>query len=551
MRMLIIVLLCGACAAATSPELSLPEGDNKAEAVITPTLIRDVVAEIASDAYEGRAPGSAGDVKTRTWLVARMRSLGLSPGAADGSYQQRFAMVGMRPELPPVWQFRGPTGARAFRVLDDYVAVSGKQVPQVRLPVSEVVFVGYGMVAPEFDWNDYKIDVRGKTVVVLNNDPDWDPALFAGKRRLYYGRWDYKYDEAARHGAAAAIIVHTDASAGYPWQVVRRSWGGEAFQLPQGDEARLDVCAWLTQPAAAALVQLAGRNLTDLIEAAKSRDFEPVLLGVTTTLEFPNALRQIETANVLAQLRGGDPALHDELVVYTAHHDHFGIGEPDATGDKIHNGAVDNASGVATVVAIADAFAALPRPPRRSVLFAFVAAEEQGLLGSLYYARHPTVAAGKIAADINYDSAFIFGRTRDVAIIGRGKSSLEDLLTAAAAQQDRTIVDEAFPENGYYYRSDQLSFARIGVPALYFKSGTDVRGKPPGWGRAQLEQWTATHYHQPSDELDDSWDLSGAAEDGQLGFLVGAAVAEQDTMPRWRAGDEFEATRLKSLQTMQ
>ncbi len=549
---IILALSIAAFACAGAPfadRLVLPRGTEQAAAHITEEALRATVAELSSDAYQGRAPGSPGDTQARAWLEARMRALGLAPGAADGSYQQRFAMIGTTAQLPAQWSFQRAGGALAFQRLDDFVGVSGKQIARARLAQSEVVFVGYGMRAPEYDWNDYKdVDVRGKTVVILNNDPDWDPALFAGKRRLYYGRWDYKYEEAARHGAAAAIIIHTDDSAGYPWQVVQRSWGGEQFGLPAGDAPSLDVRAWLTEPAARELAAFGGQDLGRLVSAARSREFRPVALGVRTSLAFPNALREIESANVLAKLPGRDPARGGELVVFSAHHDHLGVGEPDATGDRIHNGAVDNASGVATVLAIAEAFAALPEPPRRSVLFAFVAAEEQGLLGSLYYCLHPTAPPGKLAANLNFDGASILGRTHDVAVVGRGKSSLEDLLALAVAGQERVVIDEVFPEKGHYYRSDQLSFARIGVPALYFRSGVEVRGKPAGWGREQLEQWTATRYHQPSDELDASWDLSGAVEDAQLGFLVGAAAAEADGMPSWRAGDEFEATRRAALE---
>jgi hypothetical protein len=540
--------LCGAAVAHADAALHLPRGERRATARITETALRAVTAELSSDAYEGRAPGSAGDAKARAWLEARMRALGLAPGAADGSYQQRFEMVGLTPELPAAWSFRSASGEAALRPGADFVAAPGEQSERAALADSELVFVGYGIVAPEFAWNDYKSDVRGKTVVILNNDPDWDPALFAGQRRLYYGRWDYKYEEAARQGAAAAIIIHTDASAGYPWQVVRTSWSGEGFQLPAGDEPRLAVRAWVTEARARELAVLGGHDLARLAQSARSRDFAPVPLGVTTSLELPTRLRRIETGNVLALLPGRDVRLRNELVVFSAHHDHLGVGEPDATGDTIYNGALDNAAGAATVATLAEAFAALPKPPRRSVLFAFVAAEEQGLLGSQYYALHPTAPPGRLAANLNFDGASILGRTRSVEIIGRGKSSLEDLLGLAAARQKRVLVDEAFPDRGFYYRSDQLNFARIGVPALYFRSGVDVIGKPEGWGREQRLRWEATHYHQPSDELDASWDFSGAVEDAALAFWVGAAAAEADEMPRWRAGDEFEARRTRALE---
>jgi Zn-dependent M28 family amino/carboxypeptidase len=476
-----------------------------------------------------------------------MKSRGFAPGAADGTYQQRFAMVGLTPALPAQWSFRAGAAEVTLAPGDDFVATGGAQSERAELADSEVVFVGYGIVAPEFGWNDYKTDVRGKVVLILNDDPDWDDALFAGKRRLYAGRWDYKYEEAARQGAAGAIIVHTTPSAGYPWQVVRTSWSGEKFELPTAGEPNVAVNAWVTEAKAREIAALGGHDLALLVAQARSRAFVPVALGVRTSLALPIRLRRIETANVLALLPGRDAKLRGEWVVVSAHHDHLGVGQPDARGDRIFNGAVDNASGVALVSAIADAFAALPRAPRRSVLFAFVAAEEQGLLGSQYFARHPPVPAGKLAADVNFDGAQIFGATRDVEIIGRGKSSLEDVLAAAVARQGRVVVDEAFPEKGFYYRSDQLSFARVGVPSLYFKSGVDVIGKPPGWGRAVKEEWTATRYHQPSDELDASWDLAGAVQDATLGFWVAASAAERREAQAWRAGDEFEAVRRAAL----
>lgn len=545
------VALAAACALAAG-DLTLPRGAQRALAQITTDDIRGVISELGSDAYEGRGPGSAGDAKARAWLEARMRSLGLAPGAADGSYQQRFAMVGVRPTLPAEWTFRAVRGAATATLVpgEDFVAIGGKQRERAALADSEVVFVGYGIVAPEFGWNDYKRDVRGKTVLILNNDPDWDDALFAGKRRLYYGRWDYKYEEAARHGAAGAIIVHTTDSAGYPWQVVRTSWTGEEFQLPAADEPRVELRAWVTEAKAREIAALGGRDLAQLVAAARSRDFAPLALDATTSLALPTALRRIETGNVLALLPGRDAKLRDELVVITAHHDHLGIGEPDAAGDAIYNGALDNASGVAVVSAIAEAFAALPRAPRRSVLFAFVAAEEQGLLGSLYYARNPSAPPGRIAANLNFDGANVLGRTHSIEVIGRGKSSLEDLLAAAAARQRRVLVDEAFPDRGFYYRSDQLNFARIGVPALYFRSGLDVIGKPEGWGRERRLEYEEQRYHQPSDELDASWDLSGAVEDAALGFWVAAAAAEARELPAWRPGDEFEARRLAALRAL-
>jgi Zn-dependent M28 family amino/carboxypeptidase len=423
------------------------------------------------------------------------------------------------------------------------------QKDEVAIEDAEVVFVGYGIEAPEEGWDDFKgVDVAGKILLMMNSDPDWDPALFAGQRRLYYGRWTYKYESAARHGAAGAILIHTTPSAGYPFQVVQTSWTGEQFELPAGDEPRIRIAAWATEDAARRLAALGGHDLDALYQAARNREFRPMPLGVSTSIRFTNTLRPgSHTANLLGLIPGRDPELQDELVVYTAHHDHLGVGEPDTTGDRIYNGARDNASGVATVLAAAKAFRAMPQPPRRSVLFLIVAAEEQGLLGSQYYANHPTVHPGRIAANLNFDSSAIFGATRDVPVIGRGKSGLEELLEIAAARQGRRVVDEPFPDKGYYYRSDQFNFAKIGVPALYFTAGTDFPGRPPEWGRKMEDDWRATRYHQPSDEIYDAWSFDGMVQDARLAFWVGLAVSEMDDPPGWRPGDEFEAMRERML----
>jgi hypothetical protein len=383
---------------------------------------------------------------------------------------------------------------------------------------------------------------------MLNNDPDWDPALFEGERRLYYGRWRYKYEIAAEKGAAGAIIVHTTPSAGYPWQVVQTSWTGPQFELPAGDEPRIQVAAWTTWEATEELVALTGHRLDELVESAKQRDFQPLPLGIRTSIAFDNEVRRgARTANVLGLLPGSDPELADQVVVYTAHHDHLGRGKPNDDGDDIYNGARDNASGVAVVLGIARAMTALPEPPRRSILFAFVAAEEQGLLGSQYFAQNPTVPPGKIAGAVNFDSANIWGRTRDVTYIGYGKSSLDAIAEGAAALQDRVVVGDQFPSRGYYYRSDQFSLAKIGVPAIYFSGGTEFRGQDPEWGRQQVDAWTETHYHQQSDELRDDWSFEGMVEDAQLGFYAGLAIADADEMPSWNPGDEFEEARLEAL----
>jgi Zn-dependent M28 family amino/carboxypeptidase len=406
------------------------------------------------------------------------------------------------------------------------------------------VFVGYGIEAPEYGWNDFKgRDLTGKILLMLNNDPDWDPALFQGERRLYYGRWMYKYESAARHGAAGAIIIHTTPSAGYPWQVVRTSWSGEQFEVPTAGEPRLQVEAWVTEQAAEDLVALAGKDLAALIAAARSRDFEPVPLGVTTSIRFETVMKRTRSANVLGLLPGADPKLGREVVIVTAHHDHLGVGEPDAAGDRIYNGAIDNGAGLAQVLGIAKALAALPERPRRSVLINFVGAEEAGLLGSQYYAEHPTFPPGRIAANINYDGGNVYGRTRDLTFIGKGKSSLDAVVAAIAARQGRVVVGDQFPDRGFFYRSDQFNFAKIGVPALYIYRSTDFVGREPGWGQARFEEYEAKVYHQPSDEFAESWVYAGMVEDAQVGFWAAYLVANADAMPAWVPGDEFEAAR--------
>lgn len=532
-------------------QLSLPPGADQASREITASSISGPLQFLAHDLLEGRGAASRGDELARLYIRSTFELLGLNPGAAGGGWDQEFEIVGIDGKLPEAWRFSAKGNEGTKEVLlerwKDYVAGSGVQRDAVSMDGAELVFAGYGIVAPEYGWDDFKgADLKGKLLLMLNNDPDWDPALFQGKTRLYYGRWTYKYESAAREGAAGAIIIHTTPSAGYPWQVVQSSWSGEQFELPESGGPRIDLKAWVSQESARKLVQLAGRSLDSLVESARQKDFRPVPLGITTTFKMTNSLRRLKTANVLGLLPGSDPRLKDEVVIYSAHHDHLGIGEPDGTGDKIYNGAVDNASGVAQILAIAKAFKALPRPPRRSMLFLALGVEESGLLGSEHYAKHPTFPPAKIAADVNFDGANIWGRTQDVAVIGYGKSSLDRVAEAAAKRQGRIVVGDQFPDRGFYYRSDQFNFARIGVPALYFDSGTEYVGRPAGWGKDRIEEWEATRYHQPSDQLDKSWNFDGIVDDARLGFFAGLSVAESDEMPSWAPGDEFEPARKKT-----
>ena len=534
--------------------LALPDALHAAGAQIDAATLAAPVRFLSSDALEGRGPGSAGDRLARLYLATQLEALGLVPAggtAAEPAWEQPFPMVGIASEAPPTWEFAGPQGKVALARREEFIAVSGVHQPTATLTDAEVVFVGYGIQAPEFGWDDFKgVDLRGKVLLMLNNDPDWDETLFAGKRRLYYGRWTYKYESAARQGAAGAILIHTTPSAGYPFQVVQSSWSSEQFELPAGSEPRLAVTGWTTESAAERLVALAGRSLAELTQAAKSKAFRPVPLGVRTSLALTNRIRQVETANVAGRLPGSDPALAGEAVIYTAHHDHLGVASADASGDAIHNGAVDNATGCAQLLALAKAFATLPVPPRRSIVFLFVAAEEQGLLGSEHFAAHPTVAPGKIAANINLDSANIYGRTKDVTFVGLGKSSLDAVVAAAAAAQGRIVHGDPAPEKGSFYRSDQFNFARIGVPAAYLDPGTEFFGEDAAAARSRQSAYDSTCYHQPCDELEASWVWDGMIEDTELALAVGLAVANADAMPTWNPGDEFEAARLRALEAM-
>jgi Zn-dependent M28 family amino/carboxypeptidase len=539
-----------AATSATNAAPFTPEAVAAADAMSGPQ-IGEWIRTLSSDEYEGRAPGKPGDEKARKYIAGELEKLGYAPGGADGSWDQPVELVGITSKIPSSWTFSKDASKMVAKAGDEYIGASGVQAETSTIKDAEVVFVGYGIQAPEFQWDDFKgADLKGKVLLMLNNDPDWDPALFAGVTRLYYGRWTYKYESAARQGAAGAIIIHTTPSAGYPWQVVQSSWSGEQFEVPAGDEPRIQIQAWLTEDKARELAKLAGKDLDQLREAAKSRDFAPVPLGVKTSLSFPNTLASTRTANVAGLLKGSDPQLASEVVIYSAHHDHLGIGVPDAEADTIYNGARDNASGVAMLLGIAKSFKALPQPPRRSILMLFVAAEEQGLIGSEYYAQHPTFAPGRIAANINFDSGGIWGETSDVTYIGMGKSSLDAVVRQGVDYQRRVLKGDEFPDRGSFYRSDQFSLARIGVPAIYLDPGVDVIGKPEGWGRAQQEDYTAKHYHQPSDEYDESWNLDGLVQDARLGFWCGVIIANADQMPTWNPGDEFEAARREALQAV-
>ena len=510
---------------------------------------------LASDEFEGRAPASKGEELTTAFLEAQFKQLGLKPGNPDGTYFQKVPMMGITADpgaqlvlVPPA------TGDKVtLQYGDDFMAWTKREQAEVSID-SDLVFVGYGVVAPEFQWDDYKgLDVKGKVLVMLINDPPvpdpndpskLDEKVFKGRAMTYYGRWTYKFEMAARKGAAGCLIIHETGPAGYPWGVVRTSNTGEQFDLVRPDRgmSRSAVEGWITYEKAQALFAMAGKDLDSLKKAAVGRDFRPVPLGAKASLTLHNRIRTIESRNAIARLEGHDPKLRNEYVVYMAHWDHFGTG-PEVNGQKIYHGAVDNASGVAGLLEIARAFARVQPQPRRSILFLSVTAEEQGLLGSKYYAEHPLYPLEKTLAVINMDGLNVLGKTKDLIVVGLGMSTLDRYVKAVAAEQGRIVKPDAEPEKGFYYRSDHFNFAQQGVPALDPGSGVDFIGRPEAWGLEMRNKYTTEDYHKPSDTVKPDWDLSGAVEDLQLLGEVGYRIAKANQYPTWLPGTEFKAKR--------
>jgi len=520
---------------------------------IEPQPILDRIKVLASDDFQGRAPGTAGEEKTVQYLENEFKKLGLKPGNTDGTYIQKVPLVGITgTPTTPLTISKGAT-KQVIKWRDEMVAWTKHVEDTAAITNSEMIFAGYGVEAPEFNWDDFKgVDVKGKTIVVLVNDPavpdpsnpgKLDPKTFGGDAMTYYGRWTYKFEEGARKGAAGVLIVHEEGPAGYPFSVVQGNLG-EKFDLvtPDKNAGRAAIEGWVTLDAARRIFKMAGQDFDALKKQAATREFKPVPLGLTASLGIKNTLRTIDSRNVVGKLEGSDPAHKDEYVVYSAHWDHFGIGTP-VKGDKIYNGALDNASGVATVLEIARAFTQVQPAPKRSILFLMVTAEEQGLLGSEYYATNPIYPLDKTLANINVDGVNQWGRTKDLTIIGLGASDLDDYIKAAAAEQQRTLRGDPEPEKGFYYRSDHFNFAKQGVPALDPDAGIEFVGKPPEYGKQKRDEYTEHDYHAPSDEVKPDWDLTGAADDAELLFAVGYRVANADKYPEWRAGNEFKAKR--------
>lgn len=520
---------------------------HRAAAEITPEAFNSYVTTLASDEFEGRKPASHGEQVTIEYLEKEFLALGLQP-ANGGSFRQGVPMVEITATSDASLSVAAADGTRLpLRIGDDVVMWTKRVQPTVSLAPSELVFVGYGINAPEYGWNDYAgVDMRGKTAVVLINDPGYvtgDPTLFNGKALTYHGRWTYKYEEAARQGAAAVMIIHDTAPAAYGWATVRNSWMGPQLDLdsPDGNAGRVAIESWISGEAAGRMFQMAGLDLAALKASAAQRGFRAVPMGLKAEGGVRNIIRRSKSNNVAGVMPGSEKP--DEYVVYLAHWDHLGRSLSLAGGDSIFNGAVDNATGVAGILSIARAYRSMMPRSKRSVLFLAVTGEESGLLGSAHYAEHPIVPLEKTAAVINLDGMAPLGRARDVVVIGAGASELEDYLADAARAQDRVVRPDPVPENGYFYRSDHFNFAKKGVPALYIDSGTDIRGRPAGWAKAQLDDYTAKRYHQVGDNYDPAWDISGIMEDLVLAFEVGARVASEDRWPNWRQGNEFRAAR--------
>jgi Zn-dependent M28 family amino/carboxypeptidase len=519
---------------------------------ITPDSLLAHIKVLASDEFEGRAPGTKGEELSVKYITDQFKKIGLQPGNPDGTYTQEVPLAGIKSE--PQMSFVVGDKTIDLKYPDDFIASSARLQPEIKISNSEVVFVGYGIVAPEYGWDDYKnVDVRGKTLLMLIGDPPipdpkdpskLDEKMFKGKAMTYYGRWTYKYEIAAQKGAAAAVIIHQTESAGYPYSVVKTSWGKENYEIdsPNKNADAVEARSWITLDAAKKLLTACGQNFDALKKSAITKEFRSAVLDAKANIDIKQQLRSFKSHNVIGKLEGSDPKLHDEYIIYTAHWDHLGR-NPNLQGDQIYNGAVDNASGVASLIQIATAFAKLNPPPKRSVLFIATTAEEAGLLGAKFYAQHPLYPLEKTLADINIDTINPWGKTRDIEDLSNNNSMLDDLLAASAKRNGRVMKPNSQPEKGGFYRADHFEFSKRGVPSLYTGGGKDFIGKPPDFGQQKKDDYTAHHYHQVSDEVNLNWDLSGAVQDVQLLFEVGYQVANGDKFPEWKPESEFKRKR--------
>ena len=518
---------------------------------ITPDGLLAHIKVLASDEFEGRAPGSKGEDLSVKYITDQFKKIGLKPGNPDGTYTQEVPLAGIKSE--PRMSFVIGDKAMDLKYPDDFVASSARLQPEIKVEKSDLVFVGYGVVAPEYGWDDYKnVDVKGKTLLMLIGDPPipdlqnpskLDDKMFKGKAMTYYGRWTYKYEIAAKKGAVAAIIIHETEPAAYPWQVVRSSWSKENFELdnPNKNMDAVPARSWITLDVAKKLFTDSGQDFDVLKKSAIAKNFRPLVLNAKANIDIKQQVRAFKSHNVIGKLEGSDPKLNGEYVIYTAHWDHLGR-HPELQGDQIFNGAIDNASGVASVIEIAGAFSKINPPPKRSVLFMATTAEEAGLLGAKFYAEHPLYPLDKTLADINLDSMNVWGKAHDIEDLSLGFSTLDDLLAAAAKRQGRTAISDSRPDKGKIYRADNFEFSKVGLPSLYVGKGEHLLSRSET-APLKSDEYDSTDYHQVTDEVHPDWDLSGAVQDVQLVFEVGYEVANGDKFPEWKPGSEFKAKR--------
>ncbi len=528
-----------------------PSAIEKAAQKITAESLLAHVEVLASDELEGRAPATRGEDLTVEYLIGQLEAMGIEPGMDDGTYIQQVPLLGQQVDGDRAVMNIRHNGQVVERLdyRTEFMAWPSNEAERVQLQNAELVYVGYGIQAPEFEWDDYKdVDVEGKVLIYKNSDPSYDPDIFEGDSRLYYGRWSYKFEKAEEMGALGAIIIHTTPTAGYGWSVVENSWGRERFMLKGDDQdtVKPEFNAWLTEEYGNRLFELAGMSLEQQLEAAASRNFSPVTLeGVTLDVDLRASYSDMSTRNVLGKLPGNDPDLMDEYLVFTAHHDHLGITTP-VDGDSINNGAIDNAAGVSAVLNLADAYKAVESDLRRSVLFLFVGAEEMGLLGSQYWSQNPTVHPGKVTANFNMDGMQVYGETSDVVLVGYGRNTISDVIEKYARQEGRTVQPDPNPEQGYFYRSDHFSMARVGIPAIFPNPGREYIDKPENFIET-VDSLNAANYHAVSDEINEYWDLRGMERDVRLFFRSSLHILNADEMMRWEDGDEFQAVREEML----
>ncbi len=515
---------------------------------ISGARMRPHVKFLASDLLEGRGVGARGGDLATEYIAAQFALNGGKPAGDRGTYFQNFSLLGVTPEASTQLSATGgAAGPITFRWLDEFVGVTLSQQARVEFD-ADAVFVGHGITAPEYQWDDYKdLDVHGKVVVLFTGEPpSQDPKFFTGDALTYYGRWSYKYEEAARHGAIGAIIIHTTPTASYGWNVVRSSWSTEDLENKlQSGEAALAFAAWVTGEAATRITASIGKLPNELLVMADKRGFRPLPLPLRFHVRAESKIREIQTRNVIARVEGSDPQLKNEAVIFSAHWDHLGVGNP-ISGDAIYNGAADNATGCGMLLEMARAWASLPHKPRRSAIFIAVAAEEGGLLGSDFYGKNPVVPAGKTALALNFDMFMPNGRYSDVGVYGAERTTAYPLVEEAARRFGLTIAPDPRPAAGIYYRSDHFSFARVGIPAFSVERGQELMGQPPGAGAKYFSDFNESRYHQPSDEYREDWNFSGMEVYARFGFLIGLNASNLPSLPTWRAGDEFLAARIAS-----